>query len=156
MRGFLKQKNNIWVILASFGGVCPPLGPPGGVGGSITPNTRSLWVAWSYQQIKRIGKIISPVKMVEDTCRGLLRQNLQIHDFIFERQLNMTENKSVQRPLKLVSILGWEKISPCLHFLTPFGNITRFNFFSPSDRPSFRSSLDRIIILILAEPIYLF
>ena len=73
MRGFLKQKNNIWVILAYFGGVCPPLGPPEGVGGSTSPNTQSLWVAWSYQQIKSIGKIISLVKMVEDTCRGLLK-----------------------------------------------------------------------------------
>ena len=33
MRGFLKQKNNIWVILAYFGGVCPPLGPPEGHSG---------------------------------------------------------------------------------------------------------------------------
>ena len=72
MRGFLKQKNNIWVILAYFGGVCPPLGPPEGIEGSTPPNTRSLWAALSYQQIKSIGKIISLVKMVEDTCRGLL------------------------------------------------------------------------------------
>ena len=100
MRGFLKQKNNIWVILAYFGGVCPPLGPPEGVGGSISPNTQSLWVAWSYQQIKSIGKIISLVKMVEDTCRGLLRMLIDLRVCVCV-ELWILKRKKELRDLKI-------------------------------------------------------